>query len=182
MSTLRQIQRLWHRMAAGGDRMSEVFKWFGDAGNAAFVASLLSITAIIVSILAFRKSLKTQNRLVDIEEAREKDRLAEKNKANLTAKITKEELRRSSTSRIHWQYHLVVENKGLSEARDIRIWLDGKQVSDHPAFVKDQEEIFIVGPQSQFKYHIVKPFPSGIAIAWSDDSGEVSSYRSSLTL
>ncbi len=146
------------------------------------IAAVISAIAIGVSVWTHNRNHKLQIRIVALEEAREKDRLAEKQKANLTAKITKEELRRSSTSRIHWQYHLVVENKGLSEARDIRIWLDGKQVSDHPAFVKGQEEIFIVGPQSQFRYHIVAPFPSGVAIAWADDSGETGSYRSSLTL
>jgi len=156
--------------------MSEVFKWFNDAGHTDFIASLLSIAAIIVSILAFIKSQKTQNRLVEIEEAREQDRLAEKKKANLTAQIMRDERGRLI---------LRIENKGLGEARDIRVWLDDKQISDHPVFVKGQEEIFVVGPQSYFQYLIAItsscPCPSGIAIAWADDSGEVGSYRNSLT-
>ena len=146
------------------------------------IAAVISAIAIWVSIWTHNRNHKLQTRIVALEEAREKDRLAEKNKANLVARITKEESHRLSPSNIYCQYHLVVENKGLSEARDIRIWLEGKQVSEHRTFVKGQKEIFIVGPQSQFKYHIVKPFPSEIAIAWVDDSGEVGSYRNSLTL
>jgi len=111
--------------------------------------------------------------------------LAEKKKAYLTAKIIKEVLPRSGSIKIDTNYYLQIKNRGLSEARDIRIWLDGEQVSDHPAFVEGQKERFVVGPQSDFQYHLAitsaRPRPSGIVIAWADDSGEVGSYRNALT-
>ena len=153
--------------------MSEVITW------------IISSLSLVVAAIALIISWRTQKRQINIEEAREKDRLAEKNKANLTAKIIKERLPRSGSIKIDTNYYLQIENRGLSEARDIRIWLDGEQVSDHPAFVEGQKEIFVVGPQSHFQYHLAitssRPRPSGIAIAWSDDSGEVGSYRNALT-
>jgi len=166
--------------------VSDIFKWFGDVGNAAFVASLLSVIAIIVSILAFRKSLKTQNRLVDIEEVREKDRLAEKNKANLTAKIIKEALPRSGSIKIDTNYYLQIENKGSSEARDVKVVLDGKPLLEHPTILKNIEEITQVGPNTDFRYLLVLSMqgrpPSNIEIEWEDDSGEPGNYSTTLTL
>ena len=50
-----------------------------------------------------------------LESVKEKA-IAEKNKANLTARITKEEISRSGTSRIYRKHFLVIENKGLAEA------------------------------------------------------------------
>lgn len=166
-------------------RMSEVFKWFKDAGHDAFVASLLSIAAIIVSILAFKKSQKTQNRLVDIEEAREKDRLSEKQKAYLTALIAEEKLSRSVGSRIYRKYYLVVENKGLSEARKIKLLLADKPALEHPAVQKPQKEVEHIGPQSSFRYEFAQGFmrelPLKAEVTWEDGSGEPGKYTTTLT-
>jgi hypothetical protein len=147
---------------------------------------IVSIFAVIISGIAVYISWRTQKRLVDIEDAREQDRLAEKNKANLIAKITKEELRRSSTSRIHWKYHLVVENKGLSEARNVQLLLADKTILEHPAVQNPREEVKHVGPQSSFKYEFSSGFmrdlPLKTKITWEDDSGELGEYSTMLTL
>lgn len=149
-------------------------------------AAVISAIAIGVSIWTHNRNHKLQARIVALEEAREKDRLAEKKKANLTAKITKEELRRSSTSRIYWQYHLVVENKGLSEARDIEIILAGKPILEHPAIPQGTDEITRVGPNSSIQYLLAPSMgnypPFDIEITWEDDSGEVGEYSTTLTL
>ncbi len=140
------------------------------------IAAVISAIAIGVSIWTHNRNHKLQARIVALEEVREKDRLAEKNKANLTAQILRDERGRLV---------LRIENKGFGEARAIRAWLDGQPIFDHPSIVKNQEEVFIVGPQSYFQYILgissQTPRPSGIAIAWADDSGEVSSYRNALT-
>jgi hypothetical protein len=142
------------------------------------LAAIISAIAVLVSIWAHVRSHGHQGRIVVLEEARELDRLAKKRKANLTAQIMRDERGRLV---------LRIENKGLCEARDIRVWLDGEQVSDHPAFVKgqNQNEIYVVGPQSYFQYILGIPSsthrPSGVSIAWTDDSGEVGSYRNALT-
>lgn len=157
--------------------MNEIIEWFRDPAHSAFSAFVVSLAAIVFSFIAWLKSRQIEKKQLEIEEAREKDRLAEKQKANLTAQIMRDERGRLI---------LRIENKGLGEARDIRVWLDGKQISDHPVFVKGQKEIFVVGPQSYFQYLIAItsscPCPSGIAITWADDSGEPGFYRTTLTL
>lgn len=148
------------------------------------IAVGISAIAIGVSIWTHNRNHKLQARIVALEEAREKDRLAEKQKANLTARITKEELRRSSTSRIHWQYNLVVENTGLGQARSIDLRLDGMTVHEHPCVVKPVKEASFLGPRSSFHYPLdfsSNARPSRVDIIWRDDSDGEGVYRSPLT-
>ena len=164
--------------------MTCLLEWFGGAGNAAFVATLLSICAIVVSGIAFRKSHKTQNRLVKIEEARERDRLKQQKKADLVAQIVSE-VESQQARRTIKKYMLRIENKGLAEARDVKVVLDDKPVLEHPAVVGNQQEGTQIGPQSCFDYllgySMNTPKPACAVITWSDDSGEHGSYKTSLS-
>lgn len=150
------------------------------------IAAVISAIAIGVSIWTHNRNHKLQNRIVALEEAREKDRLAEKNKANLIAEITKEELRRSGTSRIYRKCYLQIENKGLSEARNIDLVLDNKSVMEHPGILKTQSEVKQVGSESSFRYELSvtggQNIPSRVEITWEDDSDELGKYSTTLTL
>lgn len=154
--------------------MSQVITW------------IISGLSLVVAVIALIISWRTQKRQVEIEEAREQDRLTEKNKANLTAKFTKEESSRSRTSRIYRKCYLVVENKGLSEARNIKLVLDNKPVMEHPGILKTQDEVKEVGPKSNFHYELAvtggPKVPSKVEITWEDDSGEPGEYSTTLTL
>ena len=147
---------------------------------------LLSAIAILVSIWTHDRSHKLQNRIVCLEEEREKDRHIEKGKAYLTAKIEKEELSRSGTSRIYRKYFLVVENKGLSEARNIELLLKDQAVPGNPLLQNVQQEVNYIGPQSSFRYEFSNGFmrelPLPVGIAWQDVSGESGKYQTTLTL
>ena len=149
------------------------------------IAAVISAIAIGVSIWTHGRSHKLQTRIVALEEAREKDRLAEKQKANLTARISRELLTRGTRSAT--QHFLYIENSGNSEARNIKVNLDGKPLLEHPTIMNDTEEIHQVGPNSDFRYLLVlssmrgRP-PSSIEISWEDDSGELGKYNTTLTL
>lgn len=145
---------------------------------------IVSILAVVISGIAVYISRRTQNRLVDIEDAREKDRLTEKQKANLTARISREPLTRGTRSAT--QYFLYIENSGSSEARDIKINLDGKPLLAHSSILENTEEVTQVGPNSYFRYLLVLSSkgrsPSNIEVTWEDDSGEPGKYSTTLTL
>lgn len=150
------------------------------------IAVVISAIAIGVSIWTHNRNHKLQARIVALEEAREKDRLAEKQKANLIAKIIKEALPRSGSIKIDTNYYLQIENKGSSEARDVKVVLDGKPLLEHPTILKNIKEITQVGPNTDFRYLLVlstqgRP-PSNIEITWEDDSGEPGKYSTTLTL
>ena len=127
---------------------------------------LLSAIAIMVSIWTHVRSHKLQERIVCLEEEREKERHIEKAKAYLTAKIEKEELSRSGTSRIYRKYFLVIENKGLSEARNIGLLLKDQAVRGNALLQNVQREVNHIGPQSSFR----KCMKSSIILVSTDES------------
>ena len=150
------------------------------------IAAVISAIAIGVSIWTHNRNHKLQARIVALEEAREKDRLAEKQKAYLTAKIIKEVLPRSGSIKIDTNYYLQIENKGSSEARNVELLLADKTIFEHPAVQNPSEEVKHVGPQSPFRYKFSNGFmrdlPLKIEISWEDDSGELGKYSTTLTL
>ncbi len=99
--------------------LTEILKEFVNSGNAAFATSLFAI------FIAWRAN-KKQHRLVDIEEAREKDRIIKEKQANLTASIITEELPGHPRSNLYTQYYIEIKNDGPAAARDIVITLNGK--------------------------------------------------------
>jgi len=150
------------------------------------VAVTISAVAVVVSMWTHIRSHKLQKRIVALEEARERDRLTDKRKAYLVAKIVKEELARSGHSRIFRKYYLVVENKGLSEARNITLLLADTPLLKHSAVIDSLTEVKQIGPQSFFRYEFKQEFmrtlPLKVDITWEDNSDEPGKYTTTLTL
>ena len=155
-----------------------VLDCFDDSGNAALAA------------VALWKSSKTQQRLLEIEEQREQDRVSEARKACLVARIVKEAAPRTRMSGSH-DFYLEIENLGEAEARRVAVLLDGVAILEHPVIPKQQlpqppSAGFTVGPQAHVRY-ILGPTqdvrgPFGIELEWQDDSGEVGRHSSTLTI
>jgi len=140
------------------------------------IATVISAIAIVVSIWTHNRNHKLQARIVALEEAREKDRLAEKQKAYLTAQMTEN---------MDGRPVLRILNNGFAKARNIKVVLDNKPVLEHNSILNNQEEICQVGPQSSFQYLLfvcdqLYP-PSEVKITWEDDSGEPGKYSTTLT-
>lgn len=154
--------------------MMNLAGWFSDPGNSAFAAFIISLVSIFIAAVAMFTSWRTQKRQIEIEEAREKDRLKNMRKADLMAKLVRD-----------GRDLLIIENKGSAEAREISILLNGRSLSEFSAFVRKQSEIKSVGPFSSF--HYLMAFHSGvdlspeITIHWLDDSGEPGIYQTTLT-
>ena len=151
------------------------------------IATVISAIAIGASIWTHNRNHKLQVRIVALEEAREKDRLAEKSKANLTAKIIKEVLPRSGSIKIDTNYYLQIENKGSSGARDIKVMLDENPMFEHSSMCLEKEKKFEeIGPASPVRFRLFTAdqlkVPHEISITWEDDSGEPGKYGTTLTL
>jgi hypothetical protein len=166
--------------------MKALLEWLSNSGAAVLVSSLLSIGAIILSLLAHRTSRKA----LRIEEARERDRVTLSRRAVLVASIMTEDrdavgtAARMGVGIMRWNY-LVVENPGDAEAREIEVVLDGKPFRNHPVAPKDHQDVRRVGEKSFFRYrlqirHETKP-PFDLELTWQDDSGEPGRYRTTLT-
>ena len=148
----------------------------------AIVAAIISGLAALASIAAARRSVTAQNRLLEIEEQRERDRVSEIQRARLVARIVREE---PSLGRKTKNYYLEIENLGQSSANSITILLDDGPLFDHPTMLDKTDEVRQVGPQSSFRY-ILAPslstrLPQRVTIAWGDDSGEQGHYETTLT-
>jgi hypothetical protein len=112
-----------------------------------YVSIVIALVSLAASIYIGLKSQRLeknntdlQRRLVEIEESRDKDR----QKA-----ISKAQLRASIENHGRHNYRLVIENAGNSEARNVRIKMDGKPINEHPSSVAGDHEINLIGPHSQ---------------------------------
>ena len=153
----------------------------GDEATLAGV--VVSGAALVVSIFALIKSSRAQleandaqKRIVEIEENRERDRLAATQRAELRAELRKTA---KSTDRLY------VINDGTAPARNVVVLLDGKPLSDHPVAVKGDELGAVIGPKSETSCIMGMDMgcapPFEIEISWEDDSNEPQSYKSTLT-
>jgi hypothetical protein len=161
--------------------MNRVFDWLRDSGRAEFLTGVLSLLAVLVSIIAFAKSHRTQKRLVEIEEAREQDRVSRSRKAHLTAKIINEEPPRTATSQVHRKRYLVIENAGPVKAKDISILLGRMSILDSGLIENPSEEICEIEPDSSFRYEfrpgLTRHNPLLVTMTWKDESGEPGTYN-----
>lgn len=136
---------------------------------------VVAIIALIVSVLSNRKANATQERLVEIEEQREKDRQAQRLSAQLRA-----ELRKKGNS-----YRLVIINQGDAEARNVRVMMDGKPLSEHNVAVSNDRLPDVVGANAEVSCLLAitqgNAPPFDIEIKWDDDSGNDKEYRTTLT-
>jgi hypothetical protein len=146
-------------------------------------ATVLSVLALFVSIasavLAWwiaRQQNSLQGRLLELENARERDRLKAARSARLSATV---ETDGRETS-------LLLRNHGSAAARDVRLQLDGRSALQHPLIPGGIEEVTIVGPGASTRYPLAPTFGMGrvvdVQVEWNDDSGEPGTWQSHLTL
>ena len=154
------------------------------------ISDLIAIGAILVSLLSVyfsfranknsltlqKEQIEMQERITQIEEAREQDRAIQSRKANLKAELRKVERN---------NYRLVINNSGQGTARNVKATLDGKPILEHPAIVSNQQGIILICPDSEISYMAGITFgcspPFEFKVTWEDDSGEPGEYETTLT-
>jgi len=141
------------------------------------IALILSGISIVVAVVALIKSQRTQNQMLRIEQAREHDRQVEKRRAKITAKL--EHLQK------HGRYELIIANSGASEARDVKVTLNEKPLSELNSIQPKVPRCLTIGAGSSFSCHWkTNETPNILAklkITWSDDSGKPGFYHTTLS-
>jgi hypothetical protein len=139
------------------------------------LALLVSIGAALLAWGVSNRQNKMQARLLELEEARERDRLAEGSRADVTARM----VRSSQSGRLY------VFNVGPTPARNIRVILDGKPISQHPYIHQGQELIGVLGPGAQKEFIVVTwdgmPTHFHCQVSWENLHGEPGAWESELT-
>ena len=104
---------------------------------------LVSAASAIAAWRANSRQSQRQERLVNIETAREQDRQRLARSAEVRASIVHSE--RRFMEQIVPQYWLVIRNDGMALARNVRVLLDGKSLIDHTLVPDGEEEITTIG-------------------------------------
>jgi len=155
--------------------MGDMAAWVGVGVSVA--ALTVSIIALCLSLRAQREATSAQQRIVEIEEQREEDRLSLVKRAELRA-----ELRKSDT----YACRLYIVNSGSAEARNVNVVLDGQSLAEHSVGGHGKTLGPLIGPESEtsciLTTHAGCAPPFEIHITWEDDSEQLREYRSTLTL
>lgn len=123
-----------------------------------------------------KQNLAVQERLAQIEQSREHDRLMQALQAVLTA-----ELRQTDRG----GHRLFIANAGQGTARNLAITLDGKPLAEHPATSGNKDGSRIIGPGAEASYYMslnrsCHP-PFELDAMWDDDSGQQGRFSTTLT-
>jgi len=148
----------------------------------AIIAVVVSFLSFGFSIVAFFKSQRTQDKMFNIEQAREKDRQLAKQSAALekqSAALTTEKLKLEPPF-----YKLNINNFGASEARNIKVTLNHMPLSKFPNISPNPDANYTIGPGStlpfRWKTSLILSPPLYAKITWSDDSGIDGVYETTL--
>jgi len=150
--------------------MSELFAWFADPGRSNLANWVITFATLVVATLGLWVGWR---QLSGGKQVTTK-------KARLRAELAREPGSRRMRDLLR------IYNDGEVEARNIAINLAGTPLLEHAAVPGGTTEIKTVGPRSQIQYVIAVTMgntpPWELEITWTDDSGEESSYRTTLTL
>ena len=149
------------------------------------LALLVSVASVIATWRTNSRQNQHQERLVNLETAREQDRQRLARSAEVRASIQRGErhYRERMVGRSP-QYWLVIRNDGMTLARDVRVLLDGKPAIEHALIPRGETEITTIGPGTEYRYILAVSYQSprivDVLIQWDDDSGELRRWESQL--
>ena len=154
--------------------LNKLTGYFANDGLVALLTFVLSVLAIVLSVLSFFSSRSANRKIIDIEKARDEKAEENEKKAILSVSPLKEP---KSTGKGHNSY-LAVKNSGVSEANEINIYFDG--TSEHN-YLRDFSHISVLGPDTTKKVSLVitmgTPRPKEVSLTWTNSDGTKGSYK-----
>ena len=149
------------------------FAWF--TANAPAISVLIAGTSLVVAVWTAWRSRKFNERLLAIEEARERDRIEQRASAELRAQIS-----RLSKG----EAEITIENRGSAPARNIKVFVNGQPPSkDGRIFRGPGDVIDVLGRQAQITYGTATsmgdPLDFMLRVEW-DDEADGGSWESVL--
>lgn len=140
-----------------------------------FAALAISFAALAVAIVVGKRERRTAAHLLEIEKAREVDRVADRGAAQLTARVESSEPRGPGSGR---RFHIALANKGQSQASDIEIFFDETPVQESSVWIRGSPpppRVLAPGGQVDLAITITMGMrdrlPETIVCRWLDDAG-----------
>lgn len=153
--------------------MSEPSAW--TAVGISIVAVVASVFAIIASSRASARGNDLQERLLRLENTRERDRLTAVKRANVVAFMTG-----SARNR-----RLCFRNEGEGTARGIEVRVDGQTLEDYAYIIAPGRPITTLGPKAEASVIVANDLgsPDGVnvTVTWQDASDLAGRWESDLT-
>ena len=145
--------------------------------------------SFVVSFFAWRKSNENQERLLGVEqqEQGQADATIQEQEVFVCAEIEKEGIT-GKDGKTHYQYWLLIHNRGPGEARDVKVLLDGRPLPQHPAISGSVKEISQIAPGISISYCLMV-WPESqqartlyVKITWCDEAGQPAMWEQILAL
>jgi len=137
-----------------------------------------AIWATLKGAGAHRDRLSIHAKLAEIEEARERDRLADKKKVHLETTVT-----RNLTRPDVWAYTLVIRNAGPGTARDVTVLPKAGHLFSKSASTR----VDVLDPGASHSVSLSRGMrgshpPLTIGVTWTNESGEEERLTTALAL
>jgi hypothetical protein len=139
-------------------------------------ALIVATWSAISQSRAAKREGAIQERLLRLEQAREQYRAREAEAASVTAGV-------EASGEETW---LVVRNRGLGSADEVRVLVDGVPIHQHEIVFCRAEQVTQLGPGAEVRYPLAITFGTNhlvdVQITWSDATGGARRWQSQLTL
>ena len=142
----------------------------------ASLALLVSVVSGWATYRAQRSQAAVHERLLALEATRERARNRETRRARLRAQLVG----------FGSDQRLLITNEGEASARNIRVNLDGRPITEHVLWVRGQDVLQQIGTGASADYILAfamgKPTSFLVELFWTDDSGEAGTWGSQLKI
>lgn len=139
------------------------------------IATVVAVISLALSFRTSREQNRQQRAMLRLESARERDRLADKTRANVTARLffTDHSAR------------LSISNAGPAPAQITNISVDDTPIAQHP-LIRTEGPVTLLAPDASVDLTMITfdgmPSLYKVDIAWEDDSGIPGMWSSQLSL
>jgi hypothetical protein len=149
--------------------------------TAELIVSVLALAVAVGSAIATwrvsQRQTLVQEQMLELESRRERYRLLEQGRAAVRASI-----RQESSS----DWRLIVTNDGPSQARALRVLVDGESVGNSEHVIGGGTSVTTLGAGADIGYRLLvymsSPDTYSVELEWEDDSGRPGRWGSELAI
>ena len=146
---------------------------------------ILALWAVVATICAGweqRQNNKLQARIIELEEARDRERQSDESRARVEVSHRKE-----PGSGHSWRHFLVLTNRGQAPARELAVTVDGEPMESSRHTPAAHNPVRVLGAGAEQAYSLYIAFqgvrlPLDVVATWRDDSGIVGIYQTQISV
>jgi len=138
------------------------------------LALAVAVLSLILSTYALLDNIRLRKRVIALEVSREQEKNPQVRKASLVASLATEEASKIGGAIQYSRYQLKIRNLGATEAKDVRVIVNGEPLLEVP----------YVEPRANIDFYIDKSAELAprfnVFVSWSDKFGTQETYKTTL--